>query len=188
MKILKTAAIFVIFLTTAHAKFRANFSEQIGDVLALMPLYMGIASVGMKDFVGARELFYGALSTQISIEILKKSLNFAHNRGARVDFARRPAYPDYEGFPSGHAGGAFSAAAHMYFRYGFQAAILPIFGAIFTAYSRVEAGKHSVLQVVSGSSVAIFFAWLFTDNFSQNIVFFPEITENRVKISIKYDF
>ena len=64
--------------------------------------------------------------------------------------------------PSGHAGGAMSAAAFVFYRYGWESALPLIALSVVTSASRVYAQKHSIWQVLVGSGIAWGFAALFT--------------------------
>ena len=68
----------LLFLSPAHA--RGEF-EKVGDVLTLAPVGVLIVSLGMQDYEGAIQLTAGSLVTQGVIEIVKKSFQFAHDRG-----------------------------------------------------------------------------------------------------------
>lgn len=63
-------------------------------------------------------------------------------------------------FPSGHAVGAFSGASYIHKRYSFAESI-PFYAlASFTAYSRVQAKKHHIHDVLAGAALGIGVSWL----------------------------
>lgn len=164
----------LLFLSPAHA--RGEF-EKVGDVLTLAPVGVLIVSLGMQDYEGAAQLVAGSLVTQGVIEMVKKSFEFAHDRGgASLDFAKRPCCDDWKGMPSGHAGGSFSAAGFVYYRYGWKPA-LPLIGlGIITDASRVVARKHTIWQVLAGSAIAWGVAWIFTTPYKpRKLLITPEI-------------
>lgn len=164
----------LLFLSPAHA--RGEF-EKVGDVLTLAPVGVLIVSLGMQDYEGAIQLTAGSLVTQGVIEIVKKSFQFAHDRGgASLEFAKRPCCDDWKGMPSGHAGGSFSAAGFVYYRYGWKPA-LPLIGlGIITDASRVVARKHTIWQVLAGSVIAWGVAWIFTTPYKpRKVLITPEI-------------
>lgn len=167
-------ALALLFLSPAHA--RGEF-EKVGDVLTLAPVGVLIVSLGMQDYEGAAQLVAGSLVTQGVIEVVKKSFQFAHDRGgASLDFAKRPCCDDWKGMPSGHAGGSFSAAGFVYYRYGWKPA-LPLIGlGIITDASRVVARKHTIWQVLAGSAIAWGVAWIFTTPYKpRKVLITPEI-------------
>lgn len=164
----------LLFLSPAHA--RGEF-EKVGDVLTLAPVGVLIVSLGMQDYEGAVQLAAGSLVTQGVIEVVKKSFQFAHDRGgASLDFAKRPCCDDWKGMPSGHAGGSFSAAGFVYYRYGWKPS-LPLIGlGIITDASRVVARKHTIWQVLAGSAIAWGVAWIFTTPYKpRKLLITPEI-------------
>lgn len=164
----------LLFLSPAHA--RGEF-EKVGDVLTLAPVGVLIVSLGMQDYEGAAQLVAGSLVTQGVIEVVKKSFQFAHDRGgASLDFAKRPCCDDWKGMPSGHAGGSFSAAGFVYYRYGWKPS-LPLIGlGIITDASRVVARKHTIWQVLAGSAIAWGVAWIFTTPYKpRKLLITPEI-------------
>lgn len=167
-------ALALLFLSPAHA--RGEF-EKVGDVLTLAPVGVLIVSLGMQDYEGAAQLVAGSLVTQGVIEVVKKSFQFAHDRGgASLDFAKRPCCDDWKGMPSGHAGGSFSAAGFVYYRYGWKPS-LPLIGlGIITDASRVVARKHTIWQVLAGSAIAWGVAWIFTTPYKpRKVLITPEI-------------
>lgn len=78
--------------------------------------------------------------------------------------------------PSGHAGGSFSAAGFVYYRYGWKPS-LPLIGlGIITDASRVVARKHTIWQVLAGSAIAWGVAWIFTTPYKpRKLLITPEI-------------
>lgn len=176
MKRLFLAFILLFNLAYSH---RNNAFEQVGDVLTLMPAFIGVISLGMEDYIGFGQLALGTILTQSSIEIIKRSMEYAHNKGYNVDFSKRPCCNDWKGMPSGHSGGGFSAAAFVYYRYGWKAAIAPIILATLTAASRVQARKHTLWQVAAGGAIAWAYGWLVTTKYRpKNFSITPDISIN----------
>lgn len=165
-----------VFIFMQNVSARDDF-ERLGDILTLAPFGVLIVSLGMRDYEGAWQLAAGSLATQGTIEIIKRGFEYAHLNGTSIDFAKRPCCNDYKGMPSGHAGGAFSAAGFVYYRYGWKPA-LPLIGlGIVTAASRVHAQKHTVWQVLVGSAIAWGWAYVFTTKYNPKTRFIvtPEV-------------
>ncbi|MDO7252469.1 phosphatase PAP2 family protein [Helicobacter cappadocius] len=150
--------------------------ERFGDVFRLLPVFVAVVSLGMKDYRGFAELAVGSLVTQGIIEGVKRSFDAAHKKGYNVAFAKRPCCDDYKGMPSGHAGGAFSAAGFVFYRYGYKPALPVITLALLTDASRVYAGKHSIWQVATGSLIGWGVAWIVTSKYvPKNLSITPDI-------------
>lgn len=177
-----------------HAAFRENPFEQVGDVLTLMPAFVGVVVLAIEDYRGFGELALGTLISQTTVEILKRSFDYAHSRGYNVSFAKRPCCEDYKGFPSGHSAGGFSAASFVYYRYGLKPALPIIALAIVTAASRVQARKHSFWQVLAGGVISWSYGWLFTSKYKPKRFWIaPELGSDylggmRYGFSISYKF
>lgn len=179
-------------LSVSHA--RENEFEQFGDAFRFLPLYVMIVSIAMEDYEGASQLALGTLSTQLATEGIKEIFETMHENGYKVEFAKRPCCDIYKGMPSGHASGAFSAAGYVYYRYGWKPAIPVGILATLTAASRVEAKKHSVLQVSVGALIAWGFAWIFTKEYMpKNTLITPNIDTDmqgnpQVSLNVRYRF
>lgn len=166
-----------LLIFTQNLQARDEF-EKLGDILTLAPFGVLIVSLGMRDYEGAAQLAAGSLATQGTIELIKRGFEYAHLNGTSIDFAKRPCCDDYKGMPSGHAGGAFSAAGFVYYRYGWKPA-LPLIGlGVVTAASRVYAKKHTIWQVAVGSAIAWGWAYVFTTRYNPQTRFIvtPEIS------------
>lgn len=166
----------LILCLPLNLKAKSDF-ERLGDVLTLAPVGVLIVSVGIKDYEGALQLTAGSLITQGIIEVVKRSFELAHKNGHSIAFAKRPCCDDYKGMPSGHAGGAFSAAGFVFYRYGWKPA-LPLIGlGILTDASRVYAHKHSIWQVLVGSAIGWGVAWGLTTRYKpRKLLITPEIS------------
>lgn len=167
----------VALFCASHSLHAKSDFEMLGDVLTLAPVGVMVVSLGMKDYEGVWKLAAGTLVTQGTIEIIKKSFQYAHDNGNSVAFAKRPCCDSYKGMPSGHAGGSFSAAGFVFYRYGWKSA-LPLIGiGIVTDASRVYAGKHTIWQVLVGSAIAWGWAWVFTTSYKpRKVIITPDIT------------
>ncbi|WP_199770667.1 phosphatase PAP2 family protein [Helicobacter marmotae] len=157
---------------------RENQFEQFGDAFRFLPLYVMVISLAMEDYEGVGQLALGTLGTQAVVEGLKWGFSTAHDNGSKVSFAKRPCCDNYQGMPSGHAAGAFSAAGYVYYRYGWKPAVPVGVLAILTAASRVEAKKHSLLQVSVGSLLAWGISWIATSKYNpttSNTLLLPDV-------------
>jgi membrane-associated phospholipid phosphatase len=132
--------------------------EQIGDVTQiLVPAYAFGMTLYEKDLEGVKQFAYGFSATHLTVEGLK----------AVVD-ERRPNHAGKHSFPSGHAAAAFQGATFIHARYGLQRAIVPYLLAGYTAYSRVQAKKHYVHDVLASAAISGAFSWLFTSRYEES--------------------
>jgi membrane-associated phospholipid phosphatase len=128
--------------------------ETAGDVLmAAIPLAALGATVLHED--GSEGTVQFALSMGVSE---------AATRGLKeITDKRRPNGDCCESFPSGHASRAFAGATFIQQRYGWKYAIPAYAGAAFVAWSRVEADKHFVEDVIAGAALGVTAGILFTE-------------------------
>lgn len=171
--------IFVFIMTWGvftHSINAKDDFERFGDIFRLLPVFVSVVSLGMEDYRGFAELAVGSLVTQGIIEGVKWSFDTAHKKGHNIAFAKRPCCEDYKGMPSGHAGGAFSAAGFVFYRYGWKPAIPVMTLALLTDASRVYAGKHSIWQVAAGSLIGWGVAWIVTSKYiPKNLTITPDV-------------
>ncbi len=126
--------------------------EKIGTYIQiLIPLSAWSTTLITDDTEGQIEFYKSFGATFATTQILKHTVD-----------RTRPDGSNTQSFPSGHTSASFQGASFIHFRYGFKYAIVPYLGAIFVGYSRVQADKHYVSDVVAGAVIGAGFAWLFT--------------------------
>lgn len=164
------AAVFFLVVAVvvpcgAHAA-SADGVERAGDVLQIvLPVTAYGLTVAFDDFEGARQLTRSLLTTLTATVVLKYA----------VDAQR----PDGGGqsFPSGHTAAAFAGASFIQLRYGWRLGIPAYAAASFVAWSRVDAGRHHVEDVVAGAGLAILSAYLLTSPFPDGVVVSPAVAD-----------
>ncbi|CCF79819.1 putative [Helicobacter bizzozeronii CCUG 35545] len=110
-KVVHTGCALLLCVRLGQAESQeAKILEDIGDVLRLMPIFVGVVSLGMRDYRGLGELAVGSFVTQGVIYGIKGAFQSAHDRGAKVPFAKRPCCDSWRGMPSGHAGGGMECS------------------------------------------------------------------------------
>jgi membrane-associated phospholipid phosphatase len=165
--------------------------EGVGNTMLYIQLINSVATVAIKgDQEGAKQLAYTLGASAAITEIGKKTLNNVHIAGNRL--GERPNGGDFN-FPSGHTSWTTANAWFMYKRYGIKYAALPIAGAAFTAYSRIEAKKHDIKGVTAGALVGILSAEYFTTNFNQKnlkVAFIPTVENGRTgaMLNLSYSY
>lgn len=86
---------------------------------------------------------------------------------------RRPDGSDNKSFPSGHTSMSFAAAATLQNRYGWKVGVPAQIVAAFVGFSRVEAKKHHVHDVLVGAAIGEASGFLITRRASDRVQVFP---------------
>lgn len=76
-------------------------------------------------------------------------------------------------FPSGHSAVAFSGASYLHYRYGWQYGTPAYLAASVVGYSRIEADKHFVGDVIAGAAIANLMNFFLVDSFDEEVVIIP---------------
>lgn len=119
--------------------------ERAGDgVRWALPALAGGISLARGDEEGVVQFAKSFVLSSALTWGLKETVN-----------VRRPDGSGNDAFPSGHTTNAFSAAAYMDHRYGWKYGLPSYVAAGFVGYSRIEADKHDVKDVVAGA----FLSW-----------------------------
>nr|WP_299342435.1 phosphatase PAP2 family protein [Allomuricauda sp.] len=126
--------------------------ETAGDVLlfGLPTLALGTTLV-LGDHEGAVRFGKGFALNQAVTFGLKLVIN-----------EPRPNGENNNAFPSGHTSTTFQSAAFIQRRYGWEYGIPAYALAGFTGYSRINADKHDILDVLAGALIGTGSTYLFT--------------------------
>ena len=146
-------AVNLFVLAAGERAVAAGFVESAGTVLSVaLPVAAGGAALNKGDDIGVVELAVSELAT-IGVTYGLKSV---------VDESR----PDggSHSFPSAHTSVAFSAADFMRKRYGWEYGVPAFAVASFVGYSRVEADRHHVHDVLAGAAIGIVASELFASH------------------------
>ena len=129
--------------------------EHVGDGLAvLIPASAYGATFYLADPDGRRE-FHKSIGVSTSTTI---GLKYTVKR-------ERPDGSNKQSFPSAHTMLAFQGATFIHRRYGFKYAAAAYIGAVFVGYSRIEADKHYLSDVLAGAAIGSLSSWFFTDRY-----------------------
>ncbi len=178
MSILKNVLLSAALLIGTFASADVDeFIETAGDVLQIaIPLTALTATYTLDDPEGRRALLLSYGATFAATHILKRSVN-----------KLRPDGSNTLSFPSGHTSSAFSGAAFLAKRYGWDVGIPAYLAASFVGYSRVHAQKHDWLDVTAGAALAIGFnQWLVPNQESLNVAVMPVRDGYAVALSFNY--
>ena len=129
----------------------AGRTERLGDILnvALPTLAYGL-TFHHDDREGRKQLLWSVAATSAATHALKYTINAERPTGGNLSF------------PSGHTSNAFQGAAFIHARYGLRPAVPAYLVASFVGYSRLQARKHYVPDVLAGAALGVGMAFLLT--------------------------
>jgi hypothetical protein len=154
--------IFICFgIFTQQTCIAENSTEKMGDDLQLLILVSGLGSTIFYEEgnEGTLQFFKSFAVSQLATEGLKASID-----------KRRPNGNCCNSFPSGHSSKAFMGASFIYKRYGWEYAIPAYIAATYVGYSRTDADKHYVEDVVAGAFIGMLSSFYFTENLDHIMV------------------
>jgi membrane-associated phospholipid phosphatase len=152
--------------------------ETLGDVLELSLPALGLVSSCFYEEgdEGLKEWAYGNGTTALITQVLKLGIN-----------KERPDGSDNRSFPSGHTSAAFAGATFLERRYGYKVGIPAYVAASFVGYSRIQADKHYLEDVLSGALIGIGIGYLFTTRY-HSVAITPEIAYGYHGIKMSYNY
>ncbi len=129
----------------------ADGVETAGDILQFaIPATAAGLTLTHRDGQGAFQLGESIAVTVGVTYALKYTINAPRPDGGG------------QSMPSGHTSLAFTGAEFMRKRYGWEYGVPAYAAASFVAYSRVEARRHHVRDVVAGAGIGILSSYIFT--------------------------
>jgi len=142
-----------VYSGLAHAR---GSVEKTGDVLqALIPATGLAAAVFYEEGNEGTIQFFKSLATsKVITETLKENID-----------KTRPDGNCCRSFPSDNAANAFLGAGFIHKRYGWEYAVPAYIGATFVGYSRVQADKHYVEDVIAGAAIGWLSSIYFTTSY-----------------------
>ncbi|MCW8925664.1 MAG: phosphatase PAP2 family protein [Xanthomonadales bacterium] len=131
-------------------------TEQNGDVIqwAILAAGLGSAVLYEEGHEGTLQFLESFAASQIVTAGLKS-----------ITDKERPNGNCCKSFPSGHTSKAFMGAAFIHERYGWKYAVPAYVAATYVGYSRVNADKHYVEDVVAGAAIGILSSFVFTSSY-----------------------
>ncbi|WP_261835002.1 phosphatase PAP2 family protein [Vibrio ishigakensis] len=142
----------LLFATHSMAGCKTETAGDIGQFL--IPLTALGVSWYKDDTEGMGQLGKGVLYTGLATHGLKLLIE-----------AERPNGKNFNSFPSGHTSAAFSGAAFLHHRYGWEYGLPAYMAASYVGYSRVYATKHWKADVLAGAALAITVSYLVTSKY-----------------------
>ena len=143
-----------------------------GDILAIaIPTAGGAIAFAHGDYDGIWMSGANVLTTAIAVNGLKWATK-------NTSWTNRPNGLDY-GFPSGHASYAFSGAAFLHYRYGWQYGLPAAVLAGVVGYSRVENKYHYWRDVIAGAAIPYVAGYFLVDHLNDNVRMLPWVEWSR---------
>lgn len=151
------STLFVTIILSDKAIAQNNSVETAGDVLiALLPGSALTYTLIEQDKNGTLEFAKGFMFNEISTRLLKGIIR-----------KERPDGSNFNSFPSGHTSVAFQSASFIQKRYGWEYGLPAYALAGFVGYSRIQADKHDIIDVVAGMILGIGSTYLFTSSYQK---------------------
>ncbi|UBZ13340.1 phosphatase PAP2 family protein [Flagellimonas marinaquae] len=158
-----------------------NAQKTAGDILLFtMPaMAMGSTFIWQDGQKGTYQ-FSKALAGTLAVTY---GLKLAINK-------ERPNGENNNSFPSGHTSVAFTSAAFVQKRYGWEYGIPAYLLAGYVGYTRIEANKHDAVDVVAGAAIGIGMGYLFTKRYDKKkkLGITSGFIENTPTIGLTYKF
>lgn len=168
-----TLLFFILF--TQNILANDNTVEYIGNGLAFIIPATAYGSTFYMDDNEGQVQFYKSIATSTATTF---ALKYTIKR-------ERPDGSNERSFPSAHTMFAFQGATFIHQRYGFAYAFAAYLGATFVGYSRIEADKHYLGDVLAGAAIGSLSSWFFTDAYS-SVEIQPMAKEGTYGLNIAY--
>lgn len=151
--------------------------EYIGDGLAfIIPATAYSSTLYMDDHNGQTQFYKSIAASTITTFTLKYTVK-----------RERPDGSNDRSFPSAHTMFAFQGATFIHQRYGFTYSLAAYIGATFVGYSRIEADKHYLGDVIAGAAIGSLSSWFFTDHYHR-VKITPMISSGTYGMTLAYQW
>jgi len=148
-------SILFVYIHSSHSQNK--IIETSGDILVFaLPVAAGGTTLILGDQKGAWQFTKGFLVNGVISFGIKNVVD-----------KERPDMSDTNSFPSAHTSIAFQSASFIQRRYGLKYGIPAYVLAGFTGYSRVEADKHDIIDVLAGAVIGVGSTYIFTTPYQQ---------------------
>ena len=166
----------LLLLTLLLQPLFANTLEKSGDALLLLLPAAAFATTFYHDDPQGRVQLYKSAGTNLAVTL---GLKYAIDK-------TRPNGEDENSFPSGHTSVTFQAASFINRRYGAPYGLLAYALATYTGYTRVQADKHYVEDVLAGALIGVLSTYSFTT--ASKVHFKPMVWGSRYGVSVNRAF
>jgi len=162
----------------APAAWGANAAETAGDVLQIAIPTAAYGLTFLHEDAQGRPPFYKSMAIAAGITY-----------GANLVIDKEGPDGDGHSFPSGHATLAFAGAGFAQRRYGWRYGLPAYLAATFVGWSRIDADRHEVEDVVAGAAVGVLSAWAFTVPFGEReLQVQPLVQRERVGLGLRAEW
>lgn len=176
-KIVTLLVLMAWFGYSTEVPAKEGFIERSGDIIQLgLPVYAGLHSLSQKDTSGLLQLT-GVVATQsVATWGLKETINRKRPNGGK------------HSFPSGHTAVSFAAATYLAKRNGAAYGIPAYVLASYVGYSRIQAKKHWVSDVLAGAGIGVASGLIFTKEFKNGVTLSPYASPEGGGLSVSKSF
>lgn len=144
--------LFVIFLFSFNSSFsQKSNTELTGDIIQIvLPATAGVSTVLFKgEDKGTLQFVKSFATMEIVTHATKRIINKERPNGGK------------HAFPSGHTAASFMGASFLQKRYGWDVGIPAYLLASYVGYTRIEANKHDIYDVIGGVLVGTASSYIF---------------------------
>ncbi len=165
-----------VLLSSSPVVKAGSSTEDAGTLLtlALPAVSLGAALLYEDDTEGVWQLGKAMITNLVITEVLKQAVN-----------KRRPDNSDNKSFPSGHTSVAFTSAAFIHERYGWQWSVPAYVAASYVGYSRVQSDRHFTVDVLAGAALGIVSSRYFTTPYGEKLKIQPYANSDGAGVQVE---
>ena len=172
--------VLVLTLSAKLCNSQNKSIEKSGDILQIaLPSIAFASTLFLND---------GSKPVMQFVKTMGTSVLVTHALKRIVD-KERPNGGDFS-FPSGHTSFAFTGAAFIQKKYGWELGIPAYVIASYVGWTRIHANKHDTWDVIGGAAIGITSAYLFTTPFRNKDLKLSLLNANKkgVSLGLTYKF
>ena len=162
----------LLLATLLLQQLGASTIEKSGDTLLLLLPATALATTFYHDDAQGRMQFYKGAGTNLATTL---ALKYAIDK-------TRPDGSDNNSFPSGHTSVTFQAASFIHRRYGVAYGLPAYALATYTGYTRIQADKHYLTDVLAGATIGLLSSYAFTT--ANGVHYAPIMIEGRYGVGL----
>ena len=158
--IFRIVCIVALIVSSSSLQAQKSATEISGDLLQIaLPVGAAISTLIWNDTTKPIFQFAKTMSVSfVTTHAIKRIVDKERPNGGRYSF------------PSGHTSAAFTGAAFLEKRFGWRVGAPAYVLASYVGWSRIDANKHDIWDVLGGAVVGIGSAYLFAKPYVENKV------------------